>query len=713
MSRELARAVRKHTGSDIASPAVEICPPPVPEDRRTAADAVIQACPPPLMGEPPAARVAGETAASSRLGLQIDLERGQRRRGEDSTGWLSSFTFHLLLFILLAMMLSPANFGGIDTKPIYLSFARDNVIEPAASLVAPELENQAAEDPLPEAEPEPVEALPDEAVDSTNDRPSESGRSRTEGLGASGGDSAAHGSFFGIEADGHEFVYILDMSGSMSGARYRRASDELLRSVEGLQESQRFYVLLFDSTTVQLFNDTSRRPIPLRATRDNKDRLASWLEHSFRGGNTDPRVALRLALRMNPSAIFMLSDGKFTKPRRRRADLLDSNMDAFSIVEDALSDVPIHAIAFEDPRSRENMKRLADMTQGEYRYIKSAGEAIAKQWLARGREQLRRGNRDAAADSMREIIKSYPAADAAAAAKRELAAILYAMADDDLKLGEIDFAIQCLAEMIAYDPQAQATDGCQQKLAEELLRQAGDHDNASEWSMLTDLVNRFPGSAVAQQIVAPLANAILAEARALAANDQREQAIQKLEPIIETYPGLSAVVECRLEQQRIIDKLLARAVLVRDKQGLAAAAIYLRRLLALNVARMNQLATTALEKLAAEGIAGVRDANRDRDLAAKRAWQSQLDRGFAGHETLQRMQRDMGRRELKARELLRRANRSVRGASLDSRMAAYRNIVDNYWGTIAAEKAARELEALQPTISQTEASWDLRNMVQP
>ena len=51
---------------------------------------------------------------------------------------------------------------------------------------------------------------------------------------------SARGSFFGIEAGGHEFVYVLDVSGSMQGRRFDRASEELLRSVEQLGPHQRF-----------------------------------------------------------------------------------------------------------------------------------------------------------------------------------------------------------------------------------------------------------------------------------------------------------------------------------------------------------------------------------------------------------------------------------------------------------------------------------------
>jgi hypothetical protein len=717
MSRDSSRAMRRDTGADLSSQTVRVCPPPIPLARRTAGDAIVWACPPPVMQVRIDVGEAIGTASQGGFKFQIEVDRPHREHGQDSTGWLSSFTLHAVLFVLLAMLLSPADFGGIDSRPIYLSFARDDLIEPAATFETPELENQAADEPLPIDDPQPVEAPQDDAAESADSLQSDSGLSASDGAGAAGGDSAAHGAFFGIEAHGHEFVYVLDMSGSMSGSRYRRASDELVRSVEGLGPAQSFYVLLFDNTTVQMFNNLNKRPIPLAATRANKDKLAYWLEKAYRGGNTDPRGALSLALRMNPSAIFMLSDGKFTKPKKTKTrDLFDSNSDAFSIVADAHADVPIHAIAFEDPRSRDNMKRLADMTQGEYRFIKSADEEFAKDRLARARHSIQCGNRATAVALLRNVVKAFADTDSAAIARKELTATLFEMGSEGIEQGRLEIAKQSLAEMISLDPEAESTDGFQQQLVEKLLQRTNDRDSSAELGVLTEIVNRFPRSATAQRIVAPLADAILKEARKLAANNQPEQAIQKLETVLKEYPLLPATRECRMEQQQIIDQLLARATAMRTNQDIVASAIYLRGLLDLDVHRMNQLATRALERLAAEAVAGIRDANRQRDLSARNELQRQLDEGFGNHETLQRMQRDMGRRELKARDLLRRASRTERISTVETAIGEYAHIVDNYWGTISAEKAASRLELLQPKQKRSAAgkeSWELLDMVQP
>ncbi|HUY36490.1 MAG TPA: hypothetical protein VMV69_27385, partial [Pirellulales bacterium] len=52
-------------------------------------------------------------------------------------------------------------------------------------------------------------------------------------------------SFYGIEAAGNEFVFVVDMSGSMEGTRFRRARNELRRSIESLSSNQSYFVIFF------------------------------------------------------------------------------------------------------------------------------------------------------------------------------------------------------------------------------------------------------------------------------------------------------------------------------------------------------------------------------------------------------------------------------------------------------------------------------------
>ncbi|MEC9093352.1 MAG: hypothetical protein VX438_11635, partial [Planctomycetota bacterium] len=55
--------------------------------------------------------------------------------------------------------------------------------------------------------------------------------------------------FFGIQAKGKNFVFIVDSSSSMSGARWKNAVQELRSSLFSLQQNQKFYVIFFDHQT--------------------------------------------------------------------------------------------------------------------------------------------------------------------------------------------------------------------------------------------------------------------------------------------------------------------------------------------------------------------------------------------------------------------------------------------------------------------------------
>jgi hypothetical protein len=65
--------------------------------------------------------------------------------------------------------------------------------------------------------------------------------------------SVLGGSFFGIRAEGQRFVYVVDCSGSMTGAPYDRASQELVRSLAALSKTQEFFVILYSDDSYPMF----------------------------------------------------------------------------------------------------------------------------------------------------------------------------------------------------------------------------------------------------------------------------------------------------------------------------------------------------------------------------------------------------------------------------------------------------------------------------
>ncbi len=695
----------------------QIVPPPLPSDRRTAEDTIRHACAPPVVESK--ARLDTRDALG-RLHDQLQNAPGRpgARGKRDSASWMSSLVLHAVFVAFLALLLAPADLGGTATQLLLFSFSDENEVEQEpvvqVAIVASSEPVPVETPPLP-ADPPPPAVSPDGAIAAADRGESAS----VANSGAAGGKQAApRGSFFGIEANGHDFVYVLDMSGSMRGRRFRRATAELVRSVSGLQETQKFYVLLFNGSAVQMYGESNLHPTPVPATIQNKRKLSHWLNTAYRGGSTDPRGALRVALRMKPSAIFMLSDGEFDEQKgQSRSRFLGGDSDTFSIVAAAASKTPIHAIAFEDPQSCDNMKRLAQMTNGEYRFSESQSESSARDSLGLARAAFERGDKATAEILMREIVATHGQTEAGWKAREDLAAMLSQFAENAIKDGKLDIAKEALMSIVEMDPQAVVTAQSQQELVTEFLRRSKQPSDRNEqktvMSMLAEIVERFPKSSTTQRILAPVADGLLLEARASIAGDNPVQAMKKLDLVLKKYPETAAAIECEIEQQRIIDDLLAEARKLRRTKGDVA---YAKRLRALTdtfaKTQVDTVATEALEALAIEMLAKARDANYERDLATRNDTNRQLREGFAGDRVLTRMRQDLSRQELQARELLREGNR-LEKFGLDEALRQYKDIIKNYSGTLAARKAKGRLQVLEGAgVARDDETAELLEMMQ-
>jgi hypothetical protein len=107
------------------------------------------------------------------------------------------------------------------------------------------------------------------------------------------------------------------------------------------------------------------------------------------------------------------------------------------------------------------------------------------------------------------------------------------------------------------------------------------------------------------------------------------------------------------------------------------------------------VATRELEELANELLARVRDASFRRDRRAKDDANRELTEGFASDEILQRVRRDFSRKELDARELMRRGNQLEKVGQADVALQRYNAILENYSGTLAATKARDRVRVLK------------------
>ena len=295
--------------------------------------------------------------------------------------WLVSTVLHLVLLILLAVW-SMGNAPGKQVVLVELTEAAQSLDTMANEIEHAEIVlEESAEMELAELEPLELEApeIPQEMMESLDlpdallpkDHGLELARFGAAGFGAqsskssdassSGGPGA---SFFGVESDGNQFVFVIDCSGSMRGSRWYRAVKELNEAISDLEPTQEFLVLLYNSGMKVMFDKSLVKAGLVFAHEDNRLRSQRWLRKQRPNGGTYPSQAMYAALMMSPDAIFLLSDGEL---QDNTADLLQIwNVDR----EDSYgeqSKIPIHTISL-GPKGvgHQMMKSIAGDNNGEF-----------------------------------------------------------------------------------------------------------------------------------------------------------------------------------------------------------------------------------------------------------------------------------------------------------------------------------------------------------
>ena len=153
----------------------------------------------------------------------------------------------------------------------------------------------------------------------------------------------------GTRAYGNRFVYVIDMSGSMSarmviedsesetddrkGTRLEIASAELMQSVSALTEDQSFYVILFNKGARKFLDLPHHKPEPYPCTLENKRLLEEWVTkiRPHGGDESIDRASARIATRsrrhLPPNgreiSARWISDAKSPKKRHANPHHLD------------------------------------------------------------------------------------------------------------------------------------------------------------------------------------------------------------------------------------------------------------------------------------------------------------------------------------------------------------------------------------------------------
>lgn len=179
-----------------------------------------------------------------------------------------------------------------------------------------------------------------------------------EGINAGGGGAGGGGtSFFGVEARGDRFVYIVDVSGSMFGGRIEELRAQLTASIMELTETSSFLVLLFSDGTTVLGDKLEWSEASAR----NKSWARQAISTDVRAnGGTKPLDAFRkaLAMRPRPDAIFFMTDGAF-----------EDDVVAFVARDNRNPRVKVHCICFEDNSSDARMRQIAKDSGGTYTFV--------------------------------------------------------------------------------------------------------------------------------------------------------------------------------------------------------------------------------------------------------------------------------------------------------------------------------------------------------
>ena len=167
-------------------------------------------------------------------------------------------------------------------------------------------------------------------------------------LGAKGG-----ATFFGTAAVGDNFVYVIDISGSMGDYNRKQiAMRELEKSVQALPTKSYFGVVFYHQRKV------IHAPIEYcQATTENKEKLSKYLPTVKLGGSTRPTSAVLHALKLKPDAVFLLSDGEFSQTIVNR--ITDGNN----------GEIPIHTVAMGG--ERRTLSELARRNDGYYTVVRN------------------------------------------------------------------------------------------------------------------------------------------------------------------------------------------------------------------------------------------------------------------------------------------------------------------------------------------------------
>jgi hypothetical protein len=162
---------------------------------------------------------------------------------------------------------------------------------------------------------------------------------------------------YGLEGQGTRFVYVFDRSLSMKGAALAAAKRELIASLKKLDRVHQFQIVFYNE------RPKTMQPPAMTFADDNGLRQAeSFVGGIVADGGTDHLAALKVALRMGPDVIFLLTD----------ADEPPLGPRQLEEIQRATNGAMIHVIEFKSGKASgktSSLKKVAEQNRGEYKAI--------------------------------------------------------------------------------------------------------------------------------------------------------------------------------------------------------------------------------------------------------------------------------------------------------------------------------------------------------
>lgn len=291
-----------------------------------------------------------------------------------SAPWLISLVVHALVLAVLSLFIFFVHDDQSDA--LVIPDARLTA-SPGGDVVAGEMDlsAMAAAEPL-ETTVEQVSQMDDRVDTDSNEGAEEplvigldagamgGGPMASLGVDAGGGAAGPRSEFYGVGGNAYHIVYVVDCSGSMS-ATFDLVCLETLRSISGLQPSQRFHLIFFSSG--EPIENPPRRLVP--ATDTYRLQAARFMEEIYPKGQTDPIPALRRAFAVLARAdsgrgklIYLLTDGEFPDNAAVLTALGKLNHGRTVAINTILHQ-------HQSPKAERVLQDIAERNGGRYRFV--------------------------------------------------------------------------------------------------------------------------------------------------------------------------------------------------------------------------------------------------------------------------------------------------------------------------------------------------------